>query len=226
MPTYSKPHYYVTVGGRLGTYDIWQCGVRYPVAGGDDAAALQANVPNVSLSDMYDDLLPYITNTGTNTQLATFVHYDWLKVAVIDTDGQYAGDAHTFTSGTAHGGVNGSGGHPYQVSLVATLWTGEVLGKGNYGRIYLPAPTTPIGPTGAMFAADTATIAGWIKDALNGWAGELSTVEVPNAYPAVMGAGTPPSHKPVTHVRVGGVMDTQRRRRNQIPEIYSDVTLA
>lgn len=99
------------------------------------------------------------------------------------------------------------------------------------GRMYLPTPSTAqIGGGGMLTTGTQNTWAAAGKTFLNTL---QATIDVPsNAHlrPQVVsrggngGAASSANHQ-VSHVRMGRVMDTQRRRRNALPEEYVTVAL-
>lgn len=107
---------------------------------------------------------------------------------------------------------------PLQVALVASLLTGRP-GRSYSGRIYWPALSAPMNSTTARVnPADVETFA-TSTAALLELIAEAAPVDAALA-PVVV------SHKlqiqtPVTTVRVGDVLDTQRRRRDKLVEAYT-----
>jgi uncharacterized protein YqgV (UPF0045/DUF77 family) len=125
-------------------------------------------------------------------------------------------------------GPNAGTGFPPQISVVATLLAGNGKGLGGKGRMYLPGIALGIDGTGhfppgsnqgvadrlaAMFNTIEASfdIAGQVINASQGRDTGLFEGKVNRA---------------VTHIRVGNVYDTQRRRRNQLVESYATAALA
>ena len=129
-------------------------------------------------------------------------------------------DTDTPDSGTATG-------IPPQNTVVLSLRSGFTVGKGNYGRMYLPHTTLGT-QTDSPFAAsaNTAAIALTAKDFVNNITTQINAATTATLFPAIMSqaAGTPT--KGVTEVAVGNVNDTQRRRRNRLQETYSTEALA
>lgn len=158
--------------------------------------------------------------------LAAYAQVKWgdysrltsMKAAAIDTAGHYLTDpvVHDRTGAA----IAGTAADVWpQMSVVLSLWSGATLGKGNYGRMYLPhmglvlADNTSSG--GATDQGNFSVHAVTFLQAVNTVAGALST-----------GTGLRIMHdggfsKAVAKVRVGCVSDTQRRRRRQIPENLS-----
>jgi len=106
---------------------------------------------------------------------------------------------------------------PWQNSLAITFKAGA-LGKGRFGRIYLPPQNYSMTPQGTV-AAESATNYG------TGVSSFLAAIQLgvrtqwPDARLVVAGKTGPlGTIRRVEELRVGKVVDTQRRRRRSIPE--------
>lgn len=110
---------------------------------------------------------------------------------------------------------------PPQNSVVASLRTLQV-GSAGRGRMFLPSPASNV-LSGAKIAT---TPQGDIRDAMVQFMEDLAFDSVVNSAvvrPIVTG-GNFTKYAVVNKVRIGNVMDTQRRRRNAIAEVYVDGT--
>lgn len=151
-----------------------------------------------------------------------------VKVALTGNDGKTQADAVVYSYyGTAiSGGTTTALHYPPQCSLVATLTTAKPRGYGSKGRMYLPGIGWELAADGRISATNVNNTATAMKTFLDGV----------NALPPVNGETvklvlqsaerlTTPAHAavmtPITGVRIGNVYDTQRRRRNQLQEIYT-----
>lgn len=165
--------------------------------------------------------------------IANNFKFDTCKMALLRKDGKYDGEAvESHPTGTVSGGAISSQPLPPQVALVATLIGGSGKGLGGKGRMYLPGVNAFLqgnGHIGAPAPQDVATtLATFINDV--------------NAEPAVEGRviNVSRGHKTdllgvvsydgarnvfVNGVRVGDVYDTQRRRRNQLNEVYKSAVV-
>lgn len=175
----------------------------------------------VSMRESYNDNMMDLDHISW----ASYSDLYGIKVAAIGTDGHYLTDplvAETDIpeSGTAEGVLP-------QSTVVLSLRSGFTIGKGNYGRIYLPHTTLGT-VTGTPYANPTnaAAIATAGKTFLNDVTATLNAALTATVFPAIMSqaAGTPT--RGVTEVAVGTVTDTQRRRRNRLIEAYSFESLA
>jgi len=117
----------------------------------------------------------------------------------------------------------GSVVHPYQTALVLSLLT-PGIGPSSRGRLYTPATGVTLGT--ADFRVPTVTR----DNALAGWKAFLLNVETainttigPNANLTVWSRKTAGFHD-VNQLRMGNVVDTQRRRRDTLIEGYGTGT--
>jgi hypothetical protein len=205
--------------------EIWQCGVRVASPEAHTTPAFPTLAQAQTLIGQLQTQWVLTTN-----QVMNWCKLKWLKFSELDLNGTLKGQPLVVTTNPAAGiaGPQTTVGHPYQVALALTLWSGQTYGKANYGRIYLPAP--------AYASSTDGQISGSTASHLN-WAGTwLKTIETSAAtwpggtapmYIHIMnnhaGTGDGVSRR-VAKVRMGDKMDTQRRRRNKLKEIYADAT--
>lgn len=107
---------------------------------------------------------------------------------------------------------------PWQCAIAVTLFTGG-LGKGRFGRYYLPPTEVTLGVDGTLtdsFQTNHADQAALFVEALNDIGSTRGGVSAVVA--SKIGVGT---NKRVTSIRVGQVVDTQRRRRRSLDEAYA-----
>lgn len=146
-----------------------------------------------------------------------------IKVAAIDTAGHYLTDpvVHERTGTAIHGG---STEVLPQCTVVLSLWSGASLGKGNYGRMYLPHTRLTLNTSSSVAASTTQTAlkadAKTFLNAVNTVAGGIST-GTGLRIPSNVGF-----NKAVAYVRIGKVTDTQRRRLNALDEDLAFGTVA
>ena len=154
-----------------------------------------------------------------------------VKVARFNTNGKTdLAQVRYFGYGTPL--LGGFVGNPFpaQISLAATLESAISRGPASKGRMYLPGIVASIGGNGKIVSGDVIGIA----DNFEQFISELNnSTDVPGTVIlASPGRGTPfpgdfsdnylpPTNARVTRVRVGDVMDTQRRRRNSLVEAYT-----
>lgn len=116
---------------------------------------------------------------------------------------------------------------PLQAAIVTTLLTATPGARGR-GRLYVPATGVQlIAPDGRINSPTPATI----RDGMNTWLSSLEDAmgNVLETYNPLVGLNlairskTAKTTPHVTTVRVGDIVDTQRRRRDSLPEVYSSV---
>jgi hypothetical protein len=112
---------------------------------------------------------------------------------------------------------------PPQSSLVVSTRSGLTTGSANFGRMYLPH-TMPSLVTGTPFvgSGDTAAIVTAAATFVNGVRADINaSAGPPDLNAMIMTQVTGGFSKEITQVAVGNVIDTQRRRRNQLNETYA-----
>lgn len=138
-----------------------------------------------------------------------------IRVAYIDSAGLTAQFAEA-QAGSGWSAV-GDATKPFQVSIVASLLTGRP-GRSYRGRMYWPAFSAAISTsTMVMAPTDVATVATSMAKMLT-LTGQAAGVDA--AMQAAVNSKKLGTTNFVTQIRVGGVLDTQRRRRNAVAEGY------
>lgn len=170
--------------------------------------------------DLFEDTNAYISDDVTLTSVTLYAMGSDGKV--INTD---VGPAKAVAVPTASvDGANAGALLPIQNSVVLSLRTPNTTRRGR-GRIYLPGATASI--TGSSDGLITTVVRGNIatagKDFLNRL--KVGTFGV-NAVVRPVVIGSPyTTYFRVTQTKVGNVVDSQRRRRRNIREAYSTVSL-
>lgn len=116
---------------------------------------------------------------------------------------------------------------PPQCSIVLSTRSGLTTGNANFGRMYLPH-SLPILVANTPFVATAATAAMATAGAtfVNGVATDLNAqIGTQEVAAMIMTQVVGGFSKRITQVAVGNVIDTQRRRRNQLNETYSFATI-
>lgn len=228
---YDRAHYLMTVGGTvLNGAEIWQTGLRYAPMVVTAADELLQALNAISVSDILDDMGEVIGNNGNGITYGKDVAIKWCKVAVIGTNGHYAG-APKIAEGNVPGTNNLASGHPPQSALVATLGTGAHFGTAQKGRMYWPLPGSMAGAlninTGQLPSAQTDQFRDLVIQAIDHAGGEIGTVQVPTVASVMSISGgvsapqAPGTTRFITEISVGRVVDTQRRRRSALVEAYA-----
>lgn len=215
-----------TAGGSSG--DIWQCGVHLTLTG--DVPVEDPGPPFWSVGDLNElwvaVLAPWMS--GATSYISHGAVLRWVKLAALGSDAKYIGEPIFINPGPTPGAATGFSGASPQDAMVYTMWSGESLGKGNYGRIYAPWCTAPVSDvTGCLDPGTQGPLLTAAVNLLGGiqtYARDLS----PDTMLAIMHMETalgPASTKPVTEIKIGAVKDTQRRRRSALSEAYASAPL-
>jgi hypothetical protein len=192
--------------------EIWQCGVR--------------GVPNdgsgLSLDDadgFLGNLQPRFGNWYANhSRCRSDAFLNWIKCNRIRPDGNYAdsGITNMRTYTTPVGGPVSSS-VPTILTVCWSWRTVRTRGPGSHGRIYPPV-AIPAGPS--MVISNTERIAQLV--AAKDFLGVLAEPDFPtlgNGFAACV-VSDQNVLEPVTAIKVGNVIDVQRRRKNQLAETY------
>lgn len=108
---------------------------------------------------------------------------------------------------------------PPQTSVVVSLLTGTP-GARNRGRMYFPSPgRTALTATGRLSTTARDVLRDRMKVFLDHWNAD------PVTMPAAVASNAGLFVASVTSIRVGDVVDTQRRRRDSLPEAYAVGTI-
>lgn len=215
--------YQFTFGGVNGTdaFDTWQTGARFfsPTEWGSNIPGL----PSLSdLSTFYTNVLGPRFN-ASDMPISNQCRLLWCKVALLRPDGRYYTDAVTY-EGAAVTGNGVTNALAPQDSVVVSLWSGSRLGTGNHGRMYLPWARATISGTGHISSPATSNVCGAMKIVLGGMQTVLrAQQDASDATLGIIPSDRSATPKPVNYIRVGDVVDTQRRRRNRIRETYFQV---
>lgn len=165
-------------------------------------------------------------------------HTTRVKIALINTDGTTDEDNidYYFYPAPVAGGQGGTP-FPPQITLAATMTSEYQRGLASKGRMYLPGVISGIdGGTGKLGGAYTNTLNTAFKTFLDG----VNTDETSGGYIILASKGhktdaLDANNQPVyvdgrnarvTGCRIGNVYDTQRRRRNDLAEVYDTKVLA
>lgn len=227
MPPFLHRVSRVTIHGKYGGgAEEWSTGF---YMGNENA---DADLPNQQL---VDDIATAWKNffTGVGQNISSNWSTDYVKIASMGTDGRSdSGDTVYSTYVTQ---PTGSGGnlYPPQIALAATLTSTKPRGVGAKGRMYLPGLSIGIDTTGHVNGAGLTAVLTAFKTFLNACNASTATdnVVILASHGSINKDGTPkiggsaPINKAVTGIKIGNVYDTQRRRRNQLPETYQSLSL-
>lgn len=232
MPFPEQHQYLTVIGDAYNAAERWQFGLRLSDGGVSNQATAEAISDDVET--WWRANSPYSSGTDKLGSLNTH-RLTEVKVARIQPDGTYPLDdpsySHFYLPPIVGTDIPGDGTVP-QATIAVTLTTGVPRGYASKGRIYLP-PTSTAKPQadGLIPAAFAGIVAASMVRLIN--AINANTV-VGNVMIYSRGKGVPSfdadhnrveytypnpgASRPVTGVRVGRVVDTQRRRRRSLPE--------
>lgn len=236
---YTQAHQYVTViGDSYGSTEKWQFGFRLTAGGVSNQATADALKPIIQ-KWWIGTAAPY--SVGVSFKPVSYFRLGEIKVANIDVDGTYPPtlpSASSFIQPPLAGTGNPPAGQSAQQTMAVTLVTALPRGLASKGRMYLPPCANMLpDPTGLV---PTANILG-IVDSVR-----IMFTEI-NADPLIgsvavfsRGRGVPVDDtlrhryrytypnagamQLVTGVRMGRVVDTQRRRRRSLLEVPVSAT--
>jgi len=208
--------------GISGTDEVAYTGMSYSFGAGWTGAAAAVNaLTDTDLEALYVAMTALMDTA--QLQWADYSNLVGVKVAALDTEGHYLPTASIKQWEAAVVEHGASQQILPQSTVVVSLRTVTTLGKGNYGRMYLPHTKVGQGAGDASGNLGTvgpiATNAGaFVEDVT----AALRTGTDVDVVPVIMGQTGVGTQKLVTHVMVGTVTDTQRRRRNRLVEVYAD----
>lgn len=212
----------VTINGTMfGGAEVWSTGFWMGAQGAD------APTPDAAFLDTVSAAWKtfFIANTsGINNQYQTTSY----RAALHGTDGKaIVGSAVNKYETTPYNGGGSGAAIPPQISLVATLGAAVPRGLGSKGRMYLPGVSLAISADGRIGAPGPLNVATNLSTFFKTVNSAVSlSMAVSNASPGPKPPRLGPGIiRPVTSVRVGNVYDTQRRRRNQLVEVYSSAAV-
>lgn len=162
---------------------------------------------------------------GQGFALARWGRYTGVKVAAIDDVGEYLTDARTKVRAVPFIGTQ-NGPLP-QSSVCLSFRAATAIGPATKGRMFIPYTSAVSWDDGVAPRIGTGLVqniatygAAFIKDvnaAFNG----MTPQPTARIYQVTGPNATAPAHSSeIVEVRCGDVVDTQRKRRNRIQEIY------
>lgn len=215
-------------GSAWANTENWSCGLKLRHLGGDDASAMRDEC-EATIDEVVDIVTTYYTTNFAHFSAGT--RLNWVRLNVINKDTgdyNYPNDPLIVENLDVTGG--GATGIP-QVAYCVTTRGDPKRGAGAFGRWFVPmANLTPAadGRLATSVASIMADTAGTFLAAL----GSIDSGLGPDAWApwhfGLSGTGSVASRtgvdSAIRQVDVGRVMDTQRRRRNQLLEAYETAT--
>ena len=214
MATYPE-HWLLAWGGTFFDAEIWSCSLRMKTG----ATGEQMDDKTAILDDLKTDVQAF--HTRTDSKVSNQAKLAWLKFNRIGADGKYASNTDTWLYEWPTP-VAGSTAPTFpQLALVVSLLTPRARGRASRGRFYIPMGNINVETNGRISTPNAAGVAGSAKTLiqnLNDWPG-FTTFPTPDV---IVASGMDGSWERVTKVAVGNVIDTQRRRRGDLTEVYSE----
>lgn len=224
-------HYRVRFEGTLGTNadEIFSIGYNLARLDSNDEwfPGDQNNLPD-PLDYARNQALPFIRqvmSSGGAQGIGTHVKITAIKVNRIGPDGRYTDTttSHTLYAdqfGTPVVGQASGVVLPWQVALAVTTTTDRQRGLASKGRLFLPGLVAVVGNDGRL---PLAVAQAWSSGMAQAFALARASIAGGSEYftPCVVSPGGvtgPAAVRPITGVRVGRVLDTQRRRRSELDE--------
>lgn len=219
-----RPHIVLQFGGRLFSTEIWSCSLRMIL--GDPASTMISESAmqtwaQENVADVADDVRAWFLRPDTFSSNAA--RLDFVKLNTVNESGRYWSDEETvqfeWLAGDAPTGTV-TAGEP-QNTIVVSLLTDAARGRASRGRFYPPTgnfvPAVETGKISGLLTQRMADSALALINDLNNEPGvDLQSPRVVVASDL----GSPGPMRNVTMVAVGDVIDTQRRRRNNLVEAY------
>lgn len=202
----------VTVGGAMGS-EIWDYGWWVSMATGGTAGDLLT-----AAADALDEFLGSAAGPFGTVKALFPAEILWQTITARPYDA--ATGLPTADPVTAAYLNAGTGGQtlPYQCSVVVTLWNGRTIGKRRYNRFFLPPMDITIVSTHGQIGANVPLYLVTAFKALDDSLLAATPHAISSNYYSKVGADV----MGLVAVRVDDVIDTQRRRRNQlIPVVIS-----
>lgn len=212
-----------TVGG-----DIWSMSLRTiwgPTPGlrmsfEDQELALKsvADPPFLGLANIFHD---YWTQTDeAAAEFPSVFSLVGVKFNSIGPDGKYVyPDTSEVIYSPSVAGPRNAGADPRQ-SIVVTLRADYDRGRGSFGRFFPPSQVAAISVGATTIGENTQDACGAaalaLVNAINALVVDGESITVANVSPGDTVAGTSAITAPVTRIQVDRVVDTQRRRTNNI----------
>lgn len=206
--------------GSIGTTEVWSVGTNWGIVG------LAPDVPNQTAADgILAKLIAYTTSANMPAALRSAqgvgVWVDAWRVELRGEDERILSVAEGLVTSSFQG--TGAASKTPQDALVLSLRTNTPGARGR-GRMYWPAIGASLdaafklsSPTPAAFAADFKTWLNAIGSQMNAYyIGVSSALRVALSVRSV----TDHVNRDVVSLQVGNILDTQRRRRDVIPETY------
>ena len=224
MVTYLGPTLRATfAGSTMSTGEEWATGFWIGTMFGDSTPPDQAAVD--ALKTLWQTFF-----TAPTSKFWNGCKTEYVKLALVGIDGKSNPNNSVFAyySPAISGASTDTGIMPPQCSLVATITSPRARGYASKSRMYLPGNNAPISSDGKINSTTVNAINANFKtflDGVNAHA-DIDGFVILNSAESVGIPSHPAIIEAAVGCRIGNVYDTQRRRRNQLQEVYSTAVLA
>lgn len=210
--------------GSLGNVEVWSTSVSWGVFGIAPDNPDQATTDQMALA-----LRTFLTTanlpTGLKALMSTSASIDSVRVELRSENEITLSVSEQLLAAPATG--TGVATKTPQDSVVLSLRTSTPGARGR-GRMYWPALGAAISNTFQLSSPTQATVAADAKTLLSAIGTQMNNVYIGNASARRVVASvrsiTDHLNRDITSIQVGSVLDTQRRRRDSLPESYVNVT--
>lgn len=220
---YNNPFIKFTFGGTTANgNEIWSCGL---------SIGQRGSIPPDPI-DWFNNMATKITTlsgkvttlVGTSTSLVPdTTKVLWVKMALIGLDGKYMTEAVEVAVNQA--GLASRAYNP-AAALVVTLDSGKWKDPGKYNRYYLPTVGPATTSTYQLSTGEQSDFLAVNRTFIKALNTELAiAISGQTGIVAVTSPSGPGYDDSVTSIKVGRVVDSQRRRRNKLPESYATATI-
>lgn len=208
-------YYRVSIKGTIGSTEVWSVNPQF--------ASSYNVVPSQATLQGAAALIAAVNiPAGLNTAKSTAVLVTSVTLEARSDSGELLATASSAFTGTQTGGGSAFGSP--QTAIVLSLRS-DTPGSRGRGRLYWPGlGLSPSYPAGRLTVAQQTSISGaavtylrGVQDALKAGISPIPSVAT---FELAVFSQTHGGHSLINRVLVGDVLDTQRRRRDALPETY------
>lgn len=214
---FDREHYKISFGGRLANNEeIWSCGLSLITYKGNSTDNVLWTEFESKMAAVVTEVEDYISHQ--NTFVPKGVKLEWVKAARIGTDGKYVSEPYILPA-SAEGYY--ADNYVPQATFVNTLVSNQWRNPGKYNRFYLPGFLPGGGGIYKLSPTDNQAYVTALKSFIEGLNSAVSGLpNLSSLYVGVVSNVGSGQSNEVIEVRVGNIIDTQRRRRNALVEDY------
>lgn len=208
-------------GSLVGTDEIFSTALHLALPNADFSTAAWAQIDTAKLTAAFNAFATFWANP------ASLVPFPWLlegvKAAYLDEEGKYLTDPKE----EVFAPVNGSQGNvrfAAQLSLATATVSSKRKDPGKYNRMFIPT-VAQVNPDSSLTTDQQTAYLAAFRTFINEINNIFSTLNSPPVVSVLSNNRFGGSKLPAVDVRVGTVIDTQRRRWNKLPENYLQISL-